>query len=82
MADYKKMYAILCGAIDDVIDTLEEIPLAFSSAKILRNALEQAEEIYIETTPYIEVTDEEIRIKIDAARDDFPESCVPPEDRK
>ena len=53
MADYKKMYAILCGAIDDVIDTLEEIPLAFSSAKILRNALEQAEEIYIETTPYI-----------------------------
>lgn len=80
MADYKKMYAILCGAIDDVIDTLEEIPLAFSSAKILRNALEQAEEIYIETTPYIEVSDEEFRIKIDAARDDFPENCAPPKD--
>lgn len=28
MPDYKKMYAILCGAIDDVIDPLEEIPLA------------------------------------------------------
>ena len=80
MADYKKMYAVLCGAVDDVIDTLEKIPLAFSSAKILRNALEQADEIYIETTPYIEVTDEEIRIKIDAARDDFSENCAPPED--
>ena len=80
MANYKKMYAILCGAIDDVIDTLEEIPLALPSAKNLRNALEQAEEIYIETTPYIEVTDEEIRIKIDAARDDFPENCAPPKD--
>ena len=74
------MYAVLCGAVDDVIDTLEKIPLAFSSAKILRNALEQADEIYIETTPYIEVTDEEIRIKIDAASDDFSENCAPPED--
>lgn len=52
MADYKKMYAVLCGAVDDIIDTLEEIPLALSSARILRKALEQAEEIYIETTPY------------------------------
>ena len=39
-------------------------------------------EIYIETTPYIEVTDEEIQIKIDAAKDDFPESCAPPEDTR
>ena len=48
--DYKKMYAILCGAIDDVIDPLEEIPLAIPSVKKLRNALEEAEEVYIETT--------------------------------
>ena len=71
MADYKKMYAILCGAVDDVIDTLEEIPLALSSARILRKALEQAEEIYIETTPYIDETDERICIKVDAAWDDL-----------
>ena len=82
MADYKKMYAVLCGAVDDIIDTLEEIPLAFSSAKILRNALEQAEEIYIETTPYIEVTDEEILIKIDTARGNPLENGSQSEDEK
>ena len=47
MPDYKKMYAILCGAIDDVIDPLEEIPLAVPSARKLRDALEEAEELYI-----------------------------------
>lgn len=26
MADYKKMYAVLCGTVDDVIDELETIP--------------------------------------------------------
>lgn len=26
MADYQKMYALLCGAVDDVIDPLEQIP--------------------------------------------------------
>lgn len=50
MPDYKKMYAILCGAIDDVIDPLEEIPLAVPSAKKLRNALEEAEKLYIATS--------------------------------
>ena len=24
MADYQKMYALLCGAVDDVIDPLEQ----------------------------------------------------------
>jgi hypothetical protein len=28
MADYQKLYALLCGVIDDVIDPLERIPLA------------------------------------------------------
>lgn len=59
MADYKKMYAILCGTIDDVIDNLEEIPLALPSARILREVLERTEEIYIETTPYLLEQDEE-----------------------
>ena len=28
MADYQKLYALLCGVIDDVIDPLERILLA------------------------------------------------------
>ena len=50
MTNYEKMYAILCGAIDDVIEPLEKIPLATPSVKVLRDALLKAEEIYIETT--------------------------------
>ena len=47
MPDYRKMYAILCGAIDDVIDPLEEIPLALPYAIKLKAALEAAEELYL-----------------------------------
>lgn len=49
MADYQKMYAVLCSAVDEVIDPLEHIPLALIHAKILRAALAKAEEIYIRT---------------------------------
>ena len=49
MADYQKMYAVLCSAVDEVIVPLEHIPLALDSARILRAALETAEEIYIRT---------------------------------
>ena len=49
MPDYMKMYSVLCKAIDDVIDPLERIPLAQSSAEALKSALYEAEEIYIET---------------------------------
>lgn len=54
MADYKKMYAVLCGAVDDVIDELEAIPLALPAAASLRNALLRTEEIYIDTCIYSE----------------------------
>ena len=50
MPDYRKMYAVLCGALDDVIDPLEQIPLACPSAAILRTALLHAEEIYLQTS--------------------------------
>ena len=50
MPNYQKMYAILCGAIDNVIDPLEKIPLAVPSARKLRAALEEAEELYIATS--------------------------------
>lgn len=53
MADYKKMYAILCKAIDDAIDPLEQIPEAKRISKDLQDALLGAEEIYIDTSPYV-----------------------------
>ena len=67
MADYRKMYYVLCKAIDDVIDSLEHIPLAMPYANQLKNALLEAEEIYITTTPYTEGTDDPkiIQIKTD-----------------
>lgn len=67
MADYRKMYYILCKAIDDVIDPLEDIPLARSYTQKLQKALLEAEEIYITTTPYAEETDDPkiIQIKTD-----------------
>ena len=48
MPDYKKMYAVLCKAIDDAIGPLEQIPSAKQIAESLQNALLEAEEIYIE----------------------------------
>ena len=39
MEDYAKMYAVLCGAIDDVIDGLEALPGAAEYAQHLKAAL-------------------------------------------
>lgn len=58
MADYKKMYAVLCGAVDQVIEPLEQIPLAWPSAQILRNALLRAEDIYVASTTYAQETED------------------------
>lgn len=49
MADYQKMYAVLCGAIDDVLEELQAIPLAQPYARKLYSALLTAEDIYIDT---------------------------------
>lgn len=56
MADYKRMYTLLCKIIDDVIDPLSWIPEAKIYAVHLQKALLQAEDIYISTTPYAEET--------------------------
>ncbi len=58
MADYKKMYAVLCGAIDQVIEPLEQIPLAWPSAQVLRKALLRAEDIYVASTTYVQETED------------------------
>lgn len=67
MPDYKRMYALLCGAIDKVIDPLEQIPVAEHILETLQDALLEAEEIYIETTPYLEETADSkiLKLKID-----------------
>ena len=52
MPNYEKMYAVLCGAIDDVMDELARIPLASPSVERLHSALEHAKEIYIRTSVY------------------------------
>lgn len=48
MADNQKMYAVLCGAIDEVIPVLECVPQVLPCVRALCTALEQAEALYIE----------------------------------
>lgn len=50
MADYRKMYAILCGAVDDALLELERGGSTDCIAFRLRLALERAEEVYLETS--------------------------------
>ncbi len=52
MADYKRMYAVLCGAVDAVLDELQTIPLARPCVRRLDSALKMAEDIYLDTEPY------------------------------
>ena len=49
MADYPKMYAILCSAVDSVIDPLNQIPLAVPYACMLQKALWETEDVFCET---------------------------------
>ena len=67
MADYRKMYYVLCKATDNVIDPLDRIPLAKPYAEQLQKALLEAEEIYINTPPYAEETEDPkiIQLKVD-----------------
>ena len=47
MADYQKMYTLLCGAISSALDVLEQTPDTHAAISILQSALDDAEEIYI-----------------------------------
>ena len=58
MADYERMYALLCGAVDDAIDALEKVPAAEHISQALQSALLEAEEIYICTSSCPEKTEE------------------------
>ena len=47
MEKYKKMYAILCGAISDALDVLPYLPEDVQARFLLEKALQEAEELYI-----------------------------------
>ena len=47
MADYKRMYAILCAATSEALDLLPELPENGAGRELLQKALLEAEEIYI-----------------------------------
>lgn len=53
MPDYKTMYAILCKAFSDAVDRLDatiiQTEQTYKARKILTEALDEAENIYIET---------------------------------
>ena len=49
MPDYRKMYMLLCKAVDDAIDPLNDIPEAAPIAQSLENALKAAEDVFIST---------------------------------
>lgn len=73
MTDYKKMYTVLCGAVDEVIDPLEQIPMARASVQVLREALLRAERIYIDTTTYTQVSKHPQVVELRS--DDSAEPC-------
>lgn len=50
MPDYKTMYQILCVAADKAVTMLEKQKNSTPAAEILKAALLQAEEVYIETS--------------------------------
>ena len=49
MTDYAKLYARLCGAIDEVLDELGTIPEARRAREKLQDAIMDAEAQYLDT---------------------------------
>ena len=47
MPDYKKMYALVCGAASDALDLLPETEENQPGREALQTALLQAEELYV-----------------------------------
>ena len=50
MTDYKKMYLTVCGAVAAAMDELQGKPELAGTFQKLKDALNQAEDIYIETS--------------------------------
>lgn len=54
---YRKMYAVLCGAVSDAIDVLQNPHNGLCARCLLEKALLQAEELYLSS-------DEEERVEV------------------
>ena len=50
MTDYQRMYAILCAAASDALDRLSEIEANAEARELLQEALDKAEELYIQSS--------------------------------
>ena len=50
MVDYAKMYYILCAAASEALDALPETPENEAARALLQTALNEAEELYIDST--------------------------------
>ena len=50
MPDYKTMYHILCAAASEALDELPDEPANAAGRDILQNALNEAEDVYIDTS--------------------------------
>ena len=50
MANYRKMYVVLCSAVDQAISDLQQYPFAYRSVQLLHQAMQQAEDIYIDSS--------------------------------
>ena len=51
MPDYPKMYAILCAAASEAVDLIEAGKTE-SAAILLKNKLQEAEELYVSAEEY------------------------------
>ena len=49
MADYEKMYAVLCAGVSEVLDEMEGKEECREYFRRLKELLNRAEDIYIET---------------------------------
>ncbi len=49
MVNYEKMYHILCAAASDALDALPMTPQTERARELLQQALDEAEELYIQT---------------------------------
>ena len=49
MPDYKTMYHVLCAAASKALDELPDEPANAAGRDILQNALNEAEDVYIDT---------------------------------
>ena len=47
MADYQKMYYILCSAASKAIDLMADTPANYAARRTLLEALDEAEDLYI-----------------------------------